>query len=327
MNKYKYVKKKGVSSLIVEGKKGQQIAERELYAISGGELGGLIPMTVTEKFGVFQLAYPIDGLALLPDYLAEPVDMVLFSRLLSSLFSAIRQIREAVFNPASLLLDPNYLFVDPESGEAKLVYIPVTTYDCGTDLRSFLQNMLSLCSFEQTEDTEYVQKFVGILNDGAAFSEYAMEQYAAELEQQVRKAQQPKLCPTCGKQVPPPFGFCPDCGVALVEMGETPEIGTFAPTKQTASLFRESTGERIPVNGALRIGKSRTNDYSMPELGTVSRNHALIEGNENGWYLTDLGSTNGTFLNGRELRPQEPAPLTAGDRIRLAREEFVFEIR
>jgi pSer/pThr/pTyr-binding forkhead associated (FHA) protein len=65
----------------------------------------------------------------------------------------------------------------------------------------------------------------------------------------------------------------------------------------------------------------------MPELSTVSRNHAVIEGNENGWYLTDLGSTNGTFLNGRELRPQEPMPLAPGDRIRLAREEFVFEIR
>ena len=327
MNKYKYIRKKGVSSLIVEGKKGQQITERELYAISGGQAEGLLPMTLTEKFGAFQLSYPIDGLALLPDYLAEPVDKVLFSRLLSSILGAVKQTREAVFNPASLLLDPEYLFVDPESGEAKLVYIPVAAYDCETDLRGLLQSMLAYCSFDQDEDTEYVQRFISILNDGAAFSEYAMEQYATELEAQVRKAQQPKLCPSCGKQVPPLFGFCPDCGVALVEAEEAPTSGSFAAPARKASLFRESTGERIGINGTLRIGKSRSNDYSMPDVSTVSRSHAVIDGRDDSWYLTDLGSTNGTFLNGREIAAQEPVALSAGDRIRLAREEFIFEIR
>lgn len=327
MNKYKYVKKRGVSSLIVEVKKGQQITERELYAIQNGEVSGLLPMTLTEKFGAFQLSYPIDGLALLPDYLAEPVDKALFSKLLSSILEGVWSIQQAVFNKESLLLDPNYLFVDPDTGAAQLVYIPILAYDCETDLRSLLQSLLTYGSFDQSEDTGYVQRFVEILNDGAAFSQFAMEQYVKELEAQVKRAQQPKQCPTCGKQVPPPFGFCPDCGVALVEIAADPENTSPTAMMRRISLFRESTGEHIAIHGTLKIGKSRTNDYSMPDVSTVSRSHAVIEGGTNGWFITDLGSTNGTFLNGREIPPQEPAAIYAGDRIRLAKEEFIFEIR
>jgi hypothetical protein len=180
-------------------------------------------------------------------------------------------------------------------------------------------------SFDENEDTGYVQRFIEILNGGVSFSLYSMEEYARELDAQVRKAQQPKLCPTCGKQVPPPFGFCPDCGVALVEMEGKPEIVTAG--SGSASLFRESTGERIPINGTLKIGKSRTNDYCLMDVSTVSRSHAVIDSGSQGWTVTDLGSTNGTFVNGHEIAPQVPVALAAGDRIRLAREEFIFEIR
>ncbi len=324
MNKYKYIKKKGVSFLTVEVKKGQQITERELYAIGGGEVSGLIPMTVAERFGASQLWYPIDGLAPLTDYLAEPVDKVLFSRLLSSILEGIRSVKQAVFNEASLLLDPDYLFVDPETGCARLIYIPIATYDCETDIRALLQCLVTYGSFDENEDTGYVQRFIEILNEGASFSLYSMEEYARELEAQVRKAQQPKLCPTCGKQVPPPFGFCPDCGVALVEMEGEPEVSSAG---GCASLFRESTGERIPINGTLKIGKSRTNDYCLMDVSTVSRCHAVIDSGDRGWTVTDLGSTNGTFVNGREITPQAPVALAAGDRIRFAREDFIFEIR
>ena len=99
------------------------------------------------------------------------------------------------------------------------------------------------------------------------------------------------------------------------------------PGSGAACLFRESTGERITLNGTLKIGKSRTNDYSLPDVSTISRCHAVIDGGSQGWTVTDLGSTNGTFVNGREIAPQVPVALTAGDRIRFAREEFVFEIR
>jgi len=56
-------------------------------------------------------------------------------------------------------------------------------------------------------------------------------------------------------------------------------------------------------------------DLLLPER-QVSRKHARIERTEQGFLLTDLGSKNGTFLNGKELR--EPRLLQDGDEIQIA---------
>jgi pSer/pThr/pTyr-binding forkhead associated (FHA) protein len=47
----------------------------------------------------------------------------------------------------------------------------------------------------------------------------------------------------------------------------------------------------------------------------VSQEHARIFGKDGSWYVEDLGSTNGTFVN--EQRLAAPAMLTTGDRIRV----------
>ena len=80
----------------------------------------------------------------------------------------------------------------------------------------------------------------------------------------------------------------------------------------------QSDGEQdvLLENGnAWRLGRSSDNQVRVPsEL--VSRQHALVQRMENGEYcLFDLGSRNGTFLNG--IRVTIPVPLNDGDRISL----------
>ena len=55
----------------------------------------------------------------------------------------------------------------------------------------------------------------------------------------------------------------------------------------------------------------------------VSAHHAEIRRNGSQYIIRDLGSTNGTYLNGEPLRG--PQPLHAGDRIRIGDSEFSFE--
>ena len=57
-------------------------------------------------------------------------------------------------------------------------------------------------------------------------------------------------------------------------------------------------------------------EYNAFEKG-VSRLHAKIERKEGVFFIEDLGSSNGTFVNGRSLRPHEPARIANGDEIRL----------
>jgi pSer/pThr/pTyr-binding forkhead associated (FHA) protein len=73
-------------------------------------------------------------------------------------------------------------------------------------------------------------------------------------------------------------------------------------------------GRSVPVgDDDLVIGRSGA-DLDVDDRG-VSRAHARISrGAEGGWTLTDLGSTNGTFLNGVRVRS---AVLRDGDEIRI----------
>jgi Mg-chelatase subunit ChlD len=99
-----------------------------------------------------------------------------------------------------------------------------------------------------------------------------------------------------------------------------------------------ATGEVVPrlrfVDGPLadrtvelqpertRIGALADNDLAVTEP-SVSRNHAEIRADRGGWLIVDLGSTNGTRVNGKKV---DSARLRPGDRIRVGEVELVFEL-
>lgn len=58
--------------------------------------------------------------------------------------------------------------------------------------------------------------------------------------------------------------------------------------------------------------------YNALEKG-VSRTHAAIRRSDDNLTLTDLGSANGTHLNGQRLIPEQPRLLRDGDEIRLGK--------
>ena len=65
-------------------------------------------------------------------------------------------------------------------------------------------------------------------------------------------------------------------------------------------------------------------DINIPSP-TISRKHARIFKRDEQWLIQDLGSSNGTFLNGHRLA-QEPTQLKNGDQIRLGSSvTFIFQ--
>jgi adenylate cyclase len=75
-------------------------------------------------------------------------------------------------------------------------------------------------------------------------------------------------------------------------------------------------------DGILRVGRSDTNNIVLAG-NSVSRHHAMLQrSKEQQVYITDCGSSNGTFVNG--VRIQAPAVLRSGDRVRIGNYEFGF---
>jgi hypothetical protein len=85
-------------------------------------------------------------------------------------------------------------------------------------------------------------------------------------------------------------------------------------------------GKRYAVGpGGATIGRSRECDIVLSD-SNVSRRHAELRPVGDGWSVTDLGSTNGVRVNGRDVRPNEPQPLAPGDRLDVGTVDATFEV-
>ncbi|MFF5360102.1 FHA domain-containing protein [Streptomyces scabiei] len=114
------------------------------------------------------------------------------------------------------------------------------------------------------------------------------------------------------------FGSLPD-GPRAVFTGLAPErpSGIFRPA--STGTFRQPTSVRPLPERTVRIGRAADNDLVIDDL-VVSRRHAELRARPEGTYeIVDLGSHNGTFLNGT---PVDRAPVTAGDIVGIGHSAF-----
>lgn len=155
-------------------------------------------------------------------------------------------------------------------------------------------------------------------------------------------------CPSCGKRNRRQEVFCYSCGQLL-----QPSSGTQTRTRQfadaTDELFTDGyfgedsvlvfivrdTAQRFEArpqrhDHELIVGRSTGGSSAIPDIDLapaqaaemgVSRSHVAIHYNaaSNALHLHDLGSANGTYLNGQRLHPSEVRILRNGDELRLSR--------
>jgi len=161
-----------------------------------------------------------------------------------------------------------------------------------------------------------------------------------------------KVCPNCQFQNREGILFCEDCGQPL---SDVPSVATRqlakaklempGPANSTwgtarfasqASLIVHVRDVASPIvlklaeqtKGDIVIGRMDITTKVAPDLDLtpfgaqekgVSRMHAIIRRNEESLLVIDLGSVNGTYLNGQRLTSDQPHVLRDGDEIRLGK--------
>lgn len=87
-------------------------------------------------------------------------------------------------------------------------------------------------------------------------------------------------------------------------------------------------GRRFPIEKQVRIGRDPArNDLVYPANAPgVSGAHCVVKAEGGQLWLTDLGSSHGTYLNGRKLAANQALPLNPGDRFWLGSENEMFQI-
>ena len=91
----------------------------------------------------------------------------------------------------------------------------------------------------------------------------------------------------------------------------------------TAPRLLMPNGQEFVVAGQMTIGRSIENDVKLSDDGGVSRKHARLEASGTQVIATDLGSSNGTYIN--EAKISAPTLLLDGDRLRVGATTMVFK--
>ena len=95
-------------------------------------------------------------------------------------------------------------------------------------------------------------------------------------------------------------------------------------TEAKLILRQDGQPEReIALTDGQVVGRTSDADIVLPD-NKISRRHAQLTVENGVWHLTDLQSSNGTYLDGSRLLPNQPAPLQNGQRLRVGDTELVF---
>lgn len=112
-------------------------------------------------------------------------------------------------------------------------------------------------------------------------------------------------------------------------IGETTVLNAIADeTKVEPYLIRLKNNEKIPLNKPVfRIGKERSYvDYFIGDNTAISRSHANIINHNGDYFVVDTNSTNHTYVNGGMIQSNVETRLSHGAKIRLANEDFEFNM-
>ncbi len=151
------------------------------------------------------------------------------------------------------------------------------------------------------------------------------------------------ICTHCGHQNPAGANFCSSCGKSLaqpvddatitfhvadlgiLEQDEedlSHQVGALAPADAMLYVKRGSTvgATYLLDTDVTRVGRHPDSEVFLDDV-TVSRRHAEFRREGGQFVIQDVGSLNGTYVNGR---PTERAVLRRGDEVQIGKFKLVF---
>ncbi len=360
----------------VKSKKGQQLNQREVSLIRDGKIKGVLWFDIQMKQQRVILNYNAEGLVPLNDFLKiNSMNKRLFVIILRNLVLMLKEIEDNRFSKDLLMWSLQAAYVEPSTWHTYMMYVPLQPFETSGDLKSFLLEMISQCSFEPGEDIEYVQTLVQELNGVTAYTAGMLELYcdraSEELLRQKRESHNRKTCPVCGSKLAESEEMCPFCGKRIlprafkpsqkedklidsgfISAAEQPETGTEKSNlrRSAISVNEDENGVVTVFRGArrivqsvwledcskagkiyitkfpFRIGKMEgVTDHRICN-NAVSRKHADILKEQGQYYIIDLDSTNGTYLNGKRIQPGVKELLTDGMIVEFANYRYKIHI-
>ncbi|AEP12933.1 MULTISPECIES: FHA domain-containing serine/threonine-protein kinase [Chloracidobacterium] len=174
----------------------------------------------------------------------------------------------------------------------------------------------------------------------AAEMKRMLEEHLRHLDSPPMPSLEPIFCIACGGSLAPDDAFCPHCG-APQPQAQGASGRKAASNRQVACLqVLDAHGNPKAAyelsKSTMLLGRTDPHTGNFPEIDLtphdaetkVSRRHARLFQEGGRFFIEDLSSVNGTFLNGNvRLIPKTPHPLQNGDELKLGETRVRFTIQ
>lgn len=331
--------------------------EFEWSMIDHQRLRGFLPFQLVISDGQVEIWYEITGLLSLDVYIeTEKTGYQLLEKLIGGLQRAIEITENYMLQESSLCIQSQLIYISPGTGAPVLAYVPGQQFDLRKDLRDLIEQYMQHLDHSEQKAVDYVYQIYRKVADvnmsilDLTYQEEKRERRAhrtivTSVKEEKEEIQRPEDVVTKKKEalyqkivkkkdqlfqltsVRKPSDeicFCPP----LPEETEHPTV-LLRTDGEPAGKFtymgeRHLSDFQVSKNQYI-IGKSQDMADNVLASSTVSRVHAMIIKQGVEYFMEDLNSINGTFLNGVRLNLKERVLLNRNDVVAFACEEFRFQ--
>ncbi len=236
---------------------------------------------------------------------------------LQKLLQAARGCEEYLLNSGGLLLEPDYIYLDSDHWEFFFCLFPFHQEEMRSSLLALAEYLLDRLD---KQDSQAVAL-------GYEFYRMAGTEYGS-LEEMLEKWQEENRKKPETKETEHKMESYRE--IRTEEPHRKDKAGETVFLKKDAVLMLRSENpsySSMEITGnSFLIGKKKDAVDGFIKARGISRIHGKISREEDGCYLTDLNSTNGTFLNGGRLEVNEKARIRPGDVVGFADVKYVVEL-
>lgn len=319
---------------------------KEIDMLSAGTVPQLIPPVAVQGKKNNVLQFDISAYSTLEFYLSCILSREQFAELLLQCIEVFRRMQQVYLNYKNLVFDFDKIYMSLTDRTIHFIYLPLMNSKREAEIPKFFRTLIRSATRSTYEQSTFLDACMNWMNQPGSFVISEFEGFIRNYSwgttsttpsfgveplpiQQgpVLQVYQPHPKEEWGVQT---AGFTQGDTCQLDEQlqGGTVLLAVTAQPVLSAHFYlvRSTTEEKVELTQFPFLVGSEAGSVSYCVSGnpTVSRRHAEFSEQGGECFITDLKSTNKTYVNDVALSPHTPQPLQNGDRIRMANENFTF---
>lgn len=182
----------GAATFLVYQKQPQDVIDTmTMGMISNNKIEGVLPFIYMQIDHDTFFKYNVSSQNTLKQYFSGVVTKKRFLKVIESLLNCFILSEEYMLEASSVVLDSEYIFVNPNISEASVVVLPVVNA-AESSVEGFMRNLVFSTQFDQSEDCSYIAALINFLNSNQFFSLHKFKDLVQDLLQEKEKAQSVK---------------------------------------------------------------------------------------------------------------------------------------